>query len=95
MKTPPPWLAELHRQWQAARGRRAEGAVMAFARDWEKLLDAAGLRTAEDRAAAEREAAALEKEGRVDLVRQRYRTAIERVRLVSKMPPTSREPGRA
>ena len=69
MKPGPPWLAELHRQWLAARGRRAAGAVKAYARDWEPLLDAAGLHTAEERAAAAREAAAMAGEGRVVLAR--------------------------
>ncbi len=55
----PAWLAEFHRQWLRARGGRADAAARAFRRDWEKLLDEAGLRSAEDREAARREAAAL------------------------------------
>lgn len=55
MKTPA-WLAELHRQWMAARGRRVESAAKSFRRDWEQLLDDAGLHSAEDRQAAVREA---------------------------------------
>jgi len=45
----PLWLVEFHRQWVAARGRRIAEAVLAFSRDWETLLDAAGLRAAADR----------------------------------------------
>jgi hypothetical protein len=81
VKRVPSWLAEFHRQWLAARGRKAQGPVLAFSRDWEELLDASGCRTAEDRAAAGREVAALEKEGRLMVVRHRYRKFIERVRL--------------
>jgi len=78
----PLWLVEFHRQWESARRRRVAVAVLPFSRDWEALLDAAGLRTAEDRKAAEREAVALEGEGRLVLVRHRYRKAIlEKVRL--------------
>jgi hypothetical protein len=81
VKRGPSWLAEFHRQWLGARGRKAQGPLLAFTRDWEKLLDASGCRTAEDRAAAGREVAALEKEGRLGVVRHRYRHFIERVRL--------------
>lgn len=53
---PPAWLVEFHRQWMSARGRRVDHAVRAFRRDWEQLLDDAGVRSAEDRQAAGREA---------------------------------------
>jgi hypothetical protein len=50
------WLAELHRQWMVARGQAIAPLQRAFRRDWEKLLDAAGIVSAEDRNAARREA---------------------------------------
>lgn len=81
MKTPT-WLAEFHRQWHAARGRRVAGSSRAFSRDWVKLLEAAGLTGAEDQATAAREAEACGKTGRLVLKRHRYRTyLIERVTL--------------
>lgn len=52
----PAWLVELHRQWQNARRRRTTDSARSFLRDWEDLLDAAGLHSAEERKAAEREA---------------------------------------
>jgi len=69
----PAWLLELHRQWQAARGRRITGSSRAFSRNWVKLLEDAGVLTAEDQATAAREAERLEKEGRLVLKRHRYR----------------------
>lgn len=53
------WLEVLHQQWMAARKRRVTAAVQAFRRDWETLLDEAGLKTHEDRQAAQREASSL------------------------------------
>lgn len=85
MKRPPAWLAEFHRQWQRARGGRATGSSVAFSRDWEKLLDDAGLRTAEDRAAAARETEAFS--SHLVFTRHRYRGFLERVRL-----PVEHEP---
>ncbi len=78
---PPRWLEELHRQWQHARGTRTDLSSSAFSRDWEDLLDAAGLRSAEDRAHAAREAAALEAGGRLVLKRHTYRRHIQRIRV--------------
>jgi len=52
---PPAWLAEFHRQWMKARAGSVSAAARPFRRDWETLLDAAGLRSAEDREAARRE----------------------------------------
>lgn len=52
---PPAWLAEFHRQWMKARGGAVSAAARPFRRDWETLLDQAGLRSAEDREAARRE----------------------------------------
>lgn len=77
----PVWLAELHRRWAASRGGRARGSVVAFSRDWENLLDESGLRSAEERKLAAGEAESMEKEGRVILVRHRYRRFITKVRL--------------
>jgi hypothetical protein len=75
----PDWLAELHRQWHAARGKRVAGASRAFSRNWVKLLEAAGITSAEDQATAAREAEAC---GQLVLKRHRYRTyLIERVTL--------------
>ena len=50
------WLKTLHDQWMTARKRRVEASLRAFRRDWETLLDDAGLKSAEDRQAAHREA---------------------------------------
>ncbi len=50
------WLETLHDQWMTARKRRVEASLRAFRRDWETLLDDAGLKSAEDRQAAHREA---------------------------------------
>lgn len=55
----PAWLTEFHRQWQRARGRSLAPAARPFRRDWEALLDDAGLHSAEDRQAAQRQAEAL------------------------------------
>lgn len=86
MKNPPAWLAELHRQWRSARGRRVTETSRAFSRDWMDLLERAGIGGAGDQAAAAREAEVLEKDGRLILKRHRYRRyLIERVSL----PPAS------
>jgi hypothetical protein len=69
----PAWLVELHRQWQSARGGRITQASRTYTRGWEDLLDAAGIMSADERAAAEREAAVLEQGGRIKLLRHRYR----------------------
>jgi hypothetical protein len=79
---PPAWLHELHRQWQAARGARTRQASRTFTRGWEDLLDAAGVMSADERLVAEREAATLEQEGKLKLVRHRYRKyRIEKIAL--------------
>ncbi len=73
------WLAEFHRRWQAARGRRVSASSRAFSQDWVKLLEAAGITSAEDQATAAREAEAC---GQLVLKRHRYRKyLIERVTL--------------
>jgi hypothetical protein len=50
------WLQTLHEQWMAARKRRVTASVRSFRREWEDLLDDAGLKSAEDRQTALREA---------------------------------------
>jgi Uncharacterized protein conserved in bacteria C-term(DUF2220) len=78
MKTPA-WLTEFHRQWHAARGKRVEGSIRAFSRNWVELLEASGITSAEDQATAAREAEAC---GHLVLKRHRYRKyLIERVTL--------------
>lgn len=73
------WLAELHRRWHAARGKRVTASTRAFSVDWVKLLEAAGITSSEDQATAAREAEAC---GQLVLKRHRYRKyLIERVTL--------------
>lgn len=55
------WLAQLHQDWMAARKRRVTASVQPFRRDWEQLLEDAGIRSAEDQQAALREAQQLAK----------------------------------
>ena len=50
------WLQTLHEQWMSARKRRVTASVRSFRREWEDLLDDAGLKSAEDRQTALREA---------------------------------------
>ena len=79
---PPAWLAEFHRQWHAVRGRRITETSRAYSRDWARLLDDAGITSAEEQATAGREAEALEKAGDLILKRHRYRQyLIERITL--------------
>lgn len=83
---PPVWLAELHRQWHAARGRRIAETSRAFTRDWTRLLEDAGITSAQDQATAAREAEAFEKSGQLILKHHRYRKyLIDRLTL----PPSS------
>jgi Uncharacterized protein conserved in bacteria C-term(DUF2220) len=73
------WLAELHRRWHSARGKRVSGSSRSFSVDWIQLLEAAGITSAEDQATAAREAEAC---GQLVLKRHRYRKyLIERVTL--------------
>lgn len=39
----PVWLIELHRQWQQIRGMKWRSYNRPFGRDWEDLLEAAGV----------------------------------------------------
>jgi hypothetical protein len=74
------WLATFHRRWHAARGKRVTAASRPFSMEWERLLDSAGLSSAEDKATALREAEALAKSGNFVLKRHRYRKyLIERI----------------
>ena len=73
------WLAELHRRWHAARGKQVTVSSRAFSVEWVKLLDAAGITSAEDQATAARETEACTQ---LVLKRHRYRKyLIERVTL--------------
>ena len=82
MKQHPAWLAELHRQWYAARGKKLDAKSRPFSRDWPDLLAHAGLVSAEDIATAEREATKLAGTGSIVLTRNRYRRyLIERIAL--------------
>ena len=79
---PPRWLAELHRRWQAARGKRTTASTRAFGIGWIDLLESAGIVSAEDQQTAQREAEALEKNGLLELKRHRFRRyLIERITL--------------
>ena len=76
------WLAEFHRQWEHARGQRTSPAVMAFSRDWQKLLADAQVTAADDIRHSEREAESLASAGRLELCRvPRRRHLIERIAL--------------
>ncbi|MDB6077020.1 MAG: hypothetical protein JWO82_767 [Akkermansiaceae bacterium] len=78
----PVWLEELHRQWFAARGKVLGARSRPYTREWPKLLEEAGVRTAEDIATAGREGERLEKEGLLVLKRHRSRRyIIERIEL--------------
>ena len=55
------WLVQLHRDWMAARKRRVTASVQPFRRDWEQLLEDAGIRSAEDQQTALREAQQISK----------------------------------
>lgn len=78
-----PVLIELHQQWMMNRaGNRAEAFQRPFSRDWEKLLDAAGLVFADQRQEAERDARLLAAAGLVKLKpHKRHPRVIERISL--------------
>lgn len=77
-----PILQELHRQWWAARGSRIGQARRPFSRDWEQLLEEAGMTTAELRAEAERDARECHAAGWVEIKPPRLRPQfIERIRI--------------
>jgi hypothetical protein len=64
---------EIFAQWQRARGKRMEPASRPLSRDWEELLERAGLASATERADAENDARALASEGWIELTPLRYR----------------------
>jgi hypothetical protein len=75
------WLRDLVLQWHLARGYAAPTDFQRpFSRDWEELLETAGLLSAEARNEALRDAHVLQAAGLVDLRTERYRPyQIERV----------------
>ncbi len=84
----PLWLVELHRQWQAVRGRDAAGRSRAFSREWDALLNAAGIVSGEMKLVAVRELETLAAKGYLEIRRPaRRRYLIEKVIL-----PLSQEP---
>lgn len=70
------WLKEFYRQWAAARGKQIKPSIRSFRRKWQELLDAAGLHSAEDQKAAQREAEAEESQGHLKLHRLKGRKNI-------------------
>lgn len=76
-----PVLIELHQQWMMNRaGGTAEVFQRPFSRDWEKLLDAAGLVFADQRLEAERDVRLLEAAGLVAIkMDKRHPRVIERI----------------
>src|SRR5262245_43185572 len=86
------WLRALVFQWHKARGYAASDFQRPFARDWEDLLQAANLISAESRDESFREAKALQAIGLVDLRTVRYRPyQIERVVIPLAAEPRLRE----
>ena len=68
-----PIAREMFAQWQRARGNRTEPSTRPFSRDWEEMLEAAGLVSATDRNDAERDARALAADGWIDLKPVQYK----------------------
>lgn len=68
-----PIAGELFAQWQRARGGRMEPAARPFTRDWEDLLEDAGLTSATERNEAEQDARALAADGWLELKPVRYK----------------------
>ena len=68
-----PIAAALFAQWQRARGGRDEPASRPFSRNWEDLLEDAGLVAAQDRNDAERDARTLEASGWIEIKPVRYK----------------------
>lgn len=74
------WLRALVLKWHEARGRTVSDFQRTFSRDWEDLIESAGLTSAESRNESFREAVALQAAGLVELRTVRYRPyQIERV----------------
>lgn len=70
------WLQEFFRSWVEVRGRRTVPASRGFRIDWNELLNAAGLYSAEERKIALREAETEEMQGHVRLHRHKRRRNI-------------------
>ncbi len=68
-----PIARELFAQWQRARGGRMERAARPFSRDWEDLLEDAGITSASERAEAETDARSLVDSGWLELKPVRYK----------------------
>ena len=68
-----PMLQELHDQWWTARGGRLGESQRPFSRDWDDLLESAGLLSAEQRKEADRDARLLESCGLIELRSVKYR----------------------
>ena len=87
-----PVAIEIFRQWQRARGGRAEPASRPFSRGWEDLLDDARITSATDRDEAERDARALQSDAWLVLQPVRYRPhLIGRVQIPLDAEPRWRE----
>ena len=86
------WLRALVLKWHEARGRTVSGFQRPFSRDWEDLIESAGLTSAESRNESFREAMALQAAGLVELRTVRYRPyQIERVIVPFSAEPRLRE----
>ena len=86
------WLRALVFQWHKSRGFAASNFQRPYSRDWEELLQAGNLISAELRAEAFREAKELEAAGLVDLKTVRYRPyQIERIVIPFTAEPRLRE----
>lgn len=68
-----PIARELFAHWQRARGGRTEPSARPFSRDWEELLEAAGLISATDRNEAERDARTLAVDSWIELKPVQYK----------------------
>jgi len=71
--TQSPVACALFQQWRVARGERVESAQRPFTRDWEDLLEKAGIVSATDRRDADVEARALDAEGWLKINTVKYR----------------------
>ncbi len=75
-----PVIRELHDQWWSARARRIGESQRPFSRDWDQLLEDAGLTSAEQRREAEKDVRLLEASGLVQVRSVKYRPyLIERI----------------
>lgn len=68
-----PFARELFQQWQKARGAAIGENCRPFSRDWERLLEDAGITTAAARSGAEEDARALKNAGWIGLRTVRYK----------------------